>query len=232
MADRILVYALQSSGASLFTYMLSQIPNSIGIIDVWAEYCTPEIKSPYPVIAKAVPTAKYSLEDHVRSFQPTKKILFIRNPYDNYISLNDKPYRDEAGTLEEKFSMMDEVFRDRETFFDGTYFYEDFVNNPVDLVQTIRQTITVDIPVNAHQLNRTLDDISDFNQRHCGWCKDTYRSYWGFGNIHKRSPNHIKVVTYNNIEPRIKRALEEITPCLYSNYQSREFCKPSDSDLL
>ena len=33
---RLLLYGLQSSGASLFAYFLAQVPDSVAVIDLWA----------------------------------------------------------------------------------------------------------------------------------------------------------------------------------------------------
>ena len=41
---RILVYGMQSSGASLFTYFLAQRPDTIAVIDLWDGVVAPDFQ--------------------------------------------------------------------------------------------------------------------------------------------------------------------------------------------
>jgi hypothetical protein len=219
---KILVFALQSSGASLFTYLLAQIPNSIGIIDLWDNtILAPKINSPYPVILKIVPTVTYTLEENINSFQPTKRILFIRNPFDNYFSLNPKIYRDEAGTLEQKFAMMDQIFAEREKLFDTTFYYEEFFRQPELFIRSIREKIAEDLPSDADQFKRSLDEIMTFNQQHCAWCQGTFQVNWGFGNIHQKNLQHKKAVSYKKNDPAIQQKVEQLAPNLCQYYMEK-----------
>jgi len=84
---RILVYGMQASGASLFTYYLAQKPSTVAIIDLWAYYVAPNLQTDTTCLLKAIVTTDIALEQHLTSYQPDLKILFLRDPVQNFISL-------------------------------------------------------------------------------------------------------------------------------------------------
>src|SRR5688500_15155867 len=95
---RIFVYGMQASGASLFTYYLAQQPATVAVIDLWAYYVAPNLSTDTPCVLKAVVTTDIALEQHLASYQPDLKILFLRDPVQNFISLYTKEYRDIGGS--------------------------------------------------------------------------------------------------------------------------------------
>lgn len=139
---KILVYGLQSSGASLFTYFLSQKPHTLGIVDLNNHRVCPQLQSEHDIAFKAVITTKWSLQDHLDSFRPDRTILFIRNPYNNYYSLMRKAYADKSGTIDDKFRQLETLFCNRAQF-DLTLFYEDFI---ADANETVRKPNSIGWP--------------------------------------------------------------------------------------
>jgi hypothetical protein len=90
---KLLIYAMESSGASTFCYFLGQRPGSVAVIDVWSECLTPPLDIDVPVVAKATTTMTHRAVDHTASFRPDKTILFIRDPVAVYASLRARPER-------------------------------------------------------------------------------------------------------------------------------------------
>src|SRR5690349_15288916 len=102
---RILVYGMQSSGASLFTYFLAQRPDTIAVIDLWDGVVAPDFQDVQKdVIVKCVVAPVTPLEGHLVSFKPDVKILFVRSKQSNEESLSLKSYRNDGGKMEEKFA--------------------------------------------------------------------------------------------------------------------------------
>lgn len=123
---RLLIYAMQSSGASTFAHFLAQRPDSLAIVDVLNMYAAPRIEARVPALAKCVVTTSFPLDLHVERFRPDKVVLLLRRPYDNYHSLMSKPWRNHSGLIDEKFAVLERVFQERGRF-DAVILYEDFV---------------------------------------------------------------------------------------------------------
>ncbi len=127
---RLLIYGMQSSGASTFAYLLAQKPDCAAFVDIWALYAAPALQGDGDVVAKVVVTTAFPLALHKERFRPDHTILFLRHPEANYRSLSTKSYRHHCGFLEEKFSLLDEVFMRREGF-DTLVYYEDLLIDPL-----------------------------------------------------------------------------------------------------
>src|SRR4051812_33338794 len=123
---KLLIYSMESTGASTFCYFLGQRPNSVAIIDVWSACLTPRLDLTTPVVAKATVTAVYGATDHITNFDPDRTILFIRDPVAVYASLIKYHYANEYGSAAEKLSRFDDEYRNVK--FDLTLRYEDFVS--------------------------------------------------------------------------------------------------------
>lgn len=123
---RLLIYGMQSSGASTFAYLLAQRPGCIALVDVPNNYAAPRLEARAPALAKCVMTTGFPLDVHVERFRPDATVLLLRRPYDNYYSLMSKPWRNHCGLIDEKFELLDRVFAGRDRF-DAVVAYEDFV---------------------------------------------------------------------------------------------------------
>lgn len=123
---RLLVYGMQSSGATAFTMMLAQRPDCLALVDIANNFAAPRVDTATDFVAKAVITTAYPLAVHVERFRPDKVVLLLRDPRDNYQSLAGKPWRNHSGLMHEKFLALDRVFAERE-HFDAVVEYEDFV---------------------------------------------------------------------------------------------------------
>jgi len=123
---RLLIYGMQSSGATAFSLFLAQRPGCLALVDVLNNYAAPHVETEHDILAKVVLTTAYPLAVHLERFQPDRTILFLRDPRDNFGSLRRKHYRNHSGLIDEKFALLDRVFAARECF-DAVIEYEDFV---------------------------------------------------------------------------------------------------------
>jgi len=169
---KTLVYGMQSSGASLFTYWLAQQRDCLGVIDLYYNQLAPPIEHDN-VVVKCVASKEFTIEDHMASFKPDRVILFVRNPVENYLSLSEKTYAKYGGSIEEKLSIVDSCLAHSK--YDVLVRYEDFILRRVP--EGVGQSSYFDF-------SRTLDEVKQYNFSHSDWCKDNYKKKWGIGNIH------------------------------------------------
>ncbi len=134
---RLLVYAMQSSGASALTTLLAQKPDCAAFIDIWTMYAAPAVSGPTDTVAKVVVTTAFPLELHKARFRPDATILFLRHPVVTYNSLIAKNYANHNGFPEEKLAMLDRVFA-AATGFDRIVYHEDLVRNVAIVARTCR----------------------------------------------------------------------------------------------
>ena len=126
---RVLIYGMQSSGASTMALLLAQSPECAAFVDIWTMYAAPSLPADDDVVAKVVVTTAFPLALHQERFRPDRTILFLRHPEVNYRSLSSKGYRHHCGFMEEKFAVLDRVFADSAAY-DAVLYYEDLVLNP------------------------------------------------------------------------------------------------------
>lgn len=181
---KVLVYGMQSSGASLATFFLGQLSDSLVVADLYSCVIAPkleDIQGKY-IIVKCVVTTKVSLATHIEQFQPDIKILILRHPLHNYASLKKKNWVNESGTIKKKFEVLEKIFADRDQF-NLVLHYEDFLLEPQYVVD---QLVSIGLPVhqNFFKFQRSRDQILKFNIQQSKWCRDTYKTAWNFGNIH------------------------------------------------
>lgn len=173
---RIMIYGMQSSGASLFCFFLAQHPSRIGIVDLYSLVPAPALPEvTQDVVMKCVVSAKLKFEDQVASFRPDVKILFRRNRMVNASSLRHKAYRDESGNMEKKFSVW-ETLNPKD--FDIVLSYEEFL---FDRAECLAKLGSLAEP-SFYEFPRTREQIRVFNELHSEWCREKHR--YGFGNIH------------------------------------------------
>jgi len=68
---RLLVYGMQSSGATAFTLFLAQRPDCLALVDIPNNFAAPRLDTPVDTVAKVVVTTAYPLPVHMERFRPT-----------------------------------------------------------------------------------------------------------------------------------------------------------------
>jgi len=165
---KTLVYGMQSSGASYITWRLSQDPNTISVLDLCCHAAPTSLHDEsenYDVIMKCVANTMHSFDEIVETFQPDVKILVTRNMDDIVKSLEQKSYRNDAGTIPQKIEVFENVVKKYGPYFDKVIAYEDIVKEPFEPT-------------------RSVEEIVEFNSTNSEWCRNNYRVMWGIGGIH------------------------------------------------
>jgi hypothetical protein len=135
---RLLVYGMQSSGATAFTLFLAQRPDCLALVDILNNFAAPRVNTAMDMVVKVTMTTAYPLAVHMERFRPDKIVLLLRDPHDNYQSLKTKNYRNYSGLIEEKFLILDQVFAERDRF-DAVIHYEDFVARTPSILSAMTQ---------------------------------------------------------------------------------------------
>jgi hypothetical protein len=181
---------MQSSGASLLTFTLAQKPNSVAFVDIWNMFAAPELQTDRDVVAKVVVTTAYGLDIHQRRFRPDVTLLVLRHPVDTYDSLCKRPYANESGLIDEKFGVLEAVFR-AGAACDYTVHYEDFVFSPRNFID-LSNRIGWSIDYEALGFARTPQEIEDCNTRALPDLQD--RLKYGIGKFRSdgRRPDRVR----------------------------------------
>ena len=180
MAFRLLVYALESSGASTFCLMLGQVPDSVPVVDLWSQCIAPPLRLDKPIVVKATANALYQVGHHIASFRPDRTILFLRDPAAVYSSLRKYHYANQFGTVEQKLARFDAEFGG--TTFDLVLRYEDFLDRDPALLAAL-QRIGWPSTAEHYRLDRSIDEIRAHNFSQSDWLREEYEHGWGFGNF-------------------------------------------------
>lgn len=224
---RLLLYGLQSSGASLFAYFLAQVPDSVAVIDLWARRrrglfrgttpVAPRIESTGPVVVKCAVTSTVSWEQHVASFRPDRTILFLRDPLATAASLQRKPYRRHGGSIDAKLSLIERLHRKRDGF-DAVVHYEDFVDDRAGTVARIACLGWRSEP-GHYGLPRGLDEVVRFARSSSVWCDENFGTLWDTGNIR---PGAIEAAPPEGDHTEQDRErIERLCPTLWAAYEDR-----------
>lgn len=163
---KTLVVGMQSSGASFVTFGLAQRPDTVAVIDLFCEERVPtELVAETAgadLVLKCTITAAIPLAEQNVRFRPNRLVLVTRNIDDVRASLNDKPWRDEAGTLDAKCDVYRDLLLRHLDWFDEVIAYERFARV-------------------APAITRSPGDILRFNAERSAWCREQYGKKWGFG---------------------------------------------------
>ena len=168
---KTLIYGMQSSGASLFTYWLAQQPDTVAVVDLYSSQPAPFIDRPNTIL-KATVNTKFHFDDQYAAFRPDVVIAFVRNPVENLIRLSEKSYVNLNGSPIDKLMAMDTFLQSGR--YDFLVKYEDFI-------------LKKDIGLGKkefYKFERSIQDVVDFACLHDKWCNANYRKKWGTGNIH------------------------------------------------
>lgn len=220
---KVLIYGLQSSGASLFAFFMAQRPRSIGIVDLNNHRLAPRLEIDLDIILKTVITTRWSLEEHIQSFMPDTTILFIRNPYTNYHSLMGKIYANRSGNIDDKFRLLDRIFQSRARF-DAVFSYEDFIHSRQD---TLSRMVSLgwSVPADSYDFPRPAREIYLFNCHYSNWCRNNPaapgpRGGWGMGNI---TGKNIKLSLANRpYIPELDARVRKLCPNIHEYYKTRQ----------
>jgi hypothetical protein len=174
---------MQSSGASLFAYFLSQKINSIGIIDLFNQCLAPPLAEldSQDIILKCTITEIFDIEQHIESFQPNIKILFIRDPIQNLLSLSRKTYKNDSGDMLKKIHKLNYYYANWRKKFDLLIDYEDFIHN----TENFRSTLTNIINPCFFDFKRSIEEVIKYSCNNSEWCQYNYKKSWGIGGIDK-----------------------------------------------
>jgi hypothetical protein len=175
---RLLIYGMQSSGASTLATVLAQKPICAAFIDIWTMYVAPSLAGSIDALAKVVVTTAFPLALHQERFRPNRTILMLRHPVANYRSLATKAYRHECGFIEEKFAILDRVFND-ESAYDSIVYYEDLIFDAPAVLQAVSDLGWACDP-GFLAFSRKQADIVAFNEEKFPAVKD--RLGYGIGN--------------------------------------------------
>jgi hypothetical protein len=224
---KALVYGLQSSGASLFTYFMGQRPGSIAIIDLRARSgrlpmlrstpVAPPLESASPIVLKCVITVEVALERHIESFRPDRTILFLRDPFANVASLRGKAYEGHGGALEEKLRLLEGCFRRRDDF-DAVIRYEDFVRDHAGTVGRLEKLGWSTTP-GYYAFDRSLEEIVRYSRAESPWCARYHGTRWGTGNI--RGERVDLDLVDKTLSPACREGVERLCPDLCRYYAER-----------
>lgn len=217
---RLFVYGMQTSGASLTTYLLGQVSDSLVLVDLYSYEVMPAIEAPEAryVIGKAVITTTHSLDDHLRSFRPDRTILLLRDPLQNYVALRRKQYANEDGALEDKFRLLNELFLQRDRF-DLVLRYEDVVGDPQGVVTALRG-IGFPASLEHYALPRSREEITSYNLHHSAWCRERFGRGWSFGNIH--GDRMQQSLVHKHVPRAVQEAVSELCPDVVAYYAAAE----------
>ena len=176
---KILLYGMQSSGASTLAYTLAQKPDSVAFVDIWNNFAAPLLETDIDTVAKVVVTTAYTLREHVARFKPDVTIAVLRHPVDNYDSLVAKTYINESGLINEKFREMEATLA-AGACFDHIVFYEDLVFSPGTILDFFGQ-LGWHIGCEALRFPRAEDSIRARNNQAFPWLAGRLR--YGIGNF-------------------------------------------------
>jgi hypothetical protein len=181
---RLLIYGMQSSGASTLAMLLAQRPDSCAFIDIWVMYVAPALpgNTGENIVAKVVVSTAYSLALHQERFRPDRTLLFLRHPVVNYRSLAAKAYRHHCGFMEEKFMLLDEVFRDRSAY-NAILYYEDLMFDPLGTLRAISHLGWHCEPTYL-DFARRPNEMRARNEQQYSFLQERERLIYGTGNYH------------------------------------------------
>jgi len=225
---RWLVYGLQSSGASLFSYFLAQAEDAIAVIDLrarrrewWRRRETPvapALESSGPVVVKCVVTTRVSFEAHRDSFGPDRSILFLREPCANLASLRVKPYARHGGRIDEKFALLEHYYAERRVF-DAVFHFEDFVADPPGSVERL-QALGWPALVSHYEFPASLAEVVRRSRERSPWCDRTFGRYWGTGNARGNAVDPKLLVSRHS--QRDREQIASLCPALLAAYAARD----------
>jgi hypothetical protein len=210
---RLLIYAMESSGASTFCQFVGQREDSIAIVDLWGNALAPALVVPGDVVVKATATMNYTLTEHIDSFRPDKTLLFVRNPVSNYASLSKYHYANLYGTIDDKFARFDQVLADWAP--ELVFRYEAFITRDPSLAERL-SALGWPAQPGDYDLARSTTAIQLCNLTRSDWARDELDRSWGLGNI-----KGAKIVASFNqavADPALRDHIRRLCPVMTALY--------------
>ena len=204
---RILVHCLQSSGCSYFMAILSQSPAVVTAIDVAVnqKYSIPRsyknvlVRGPDAiriVVAKVVVWGIRQIDpvrrliELKKALRPHATILLLRNPEDNFLSLQKHVvgrkggpgYAMSKGSPSDKLKALEKLFKTNMSLFNATIYYGDLFYARAEVVESLQ---ALDLPIeHCNFCNpNNLRDIVLFSKAYL-----KYDARWGAGGITALTP--------------------------------------------
>ncbi len=224
---RIFVYGMQSSGASIATHLLAQIPDAYALTDVFCGKPMPEATRFPPgafVIAKTTISTQRGLDEDLDLFRPDRTVLLLRHPYHNFVSLQRKRYADDGGALDDKFVRLEETFGARSRF-DAVVRFEDLVFRPDAFLEPLR---AVGIPVtrDSYRFRRSLAEVAARTEQLDGVGDLRGETWGGRGNATDGGMHPEKAFKWTS--PSVRARVDALCPALsddYRSYMERNFSR-------
>jgi len=212
---RLLVYGMQSSGATAFSLFLAQRPDCLALVDILSNYAAPCLETGRDVIAKVVITTAYPLEVHRERFRPDRTILFLRDPRRNFESLQRKPYRNHSGLIDEKFTLLDRVFEARDSF-DAVIEYEEFVDRAPSVLASVN-ALGWPVEPSYYAFRRTHMDLAEALWNEVPELFDRFE--FSYGNVQLGEVS--RQFDDRELPTGLEERLEGLCPLLLEHYRRR-----------
>lgn len=180
-APRVLLFGMQSSGASFIAWLAAQGGDTLGVIDLWNPETAPRLDYDGPIVLKAT-VGPIDLNEHERTFKPSARVLVLRDPRDQISVLDDESFRDYALPLEDKLAAFNHQVAAGLDEFDLVLKYEEVVERPASAVDAFR-ALGLPMPSDATALPRSINDVVSHARATEPWCHVNWRKRWGTGRI-------------------------------------------------
>ena len=233
---RILVYGLQSSGASLITYYIAQREYSLAYLDLYQNEIFPKIPDEIKedLILKCTISPTVSLAEQINNFKPDKIILVLRDPFTNYASLKLKPYSGSNQELARKLAVLEKVFNAPD-IFDTIINYEDFIFKP-KLVASQLEKVGITLPIVGHNFQRSKQQIFRYTTEKSKSLGIKIYNRVGNGNIHTKSKKVLikKDLAFLWLSKKDQDVIRGLCPKLCNHYDDylKELPVPSQKILF
>jgi len=211
---RVLIYGMQSSGASLLALLAAQASETLAVIDLWNPEVAPEISHAGPIVLKAT-TGPVSLTAHIARFRPTALVLMLRHPFDQISVLGNESFRDYALPIEAKLRTFDRVFAHADDF-DAVVSYEQLIAGPSSVAAALRNT-GLPLPADAHLFPRSVQEVVAYAREHSSWCEKHWRTRWGTGRLDPTNLATLRVPPVRQTSEAMSLAREHC-PALLMHY--------------
>lgn len=163
---RTLIWAMQSSGGSYVAYTMGQ-HECICIPDLWYLHWPSKFRDvprEMDIIVKATMNINKPIGRHIDILKPDRLVLVTRDVGAIRNSLEGKQHRDYGGTVDQKIDLYMKVLKYQLHFFDEIIPYERVLyKNP--------------------PIQRSLDEVVEFNCRNSTWCMTHWLDRWGLGGL-------------------------------------------------
>lgn len=191
----LMLVGLQSSGSSVVATLLSQRPDTLGIIDTWIRHANQEEQSreyekllepamgKYPRLLGKITLRTWDAFSQVglwsEILNADRMVFVVRNPYCNAQSLKEKPYR---GSIGKKLKQMEKLVLSDTA---PVLFFEDLIFRQEEFM---KQMDFWGVDPEHFNFPRNPFDITAQSNAEVPWCKKHYPHNVGTGNVHTVVP--------------------------------------------